>query len=215
MVERDEIEGADMGVIALDVSLDEYMEVYAAQHCEWVEGVVIKVSPSKLEHVRLIQYFVMLINAYLEIKPVGTLVVQPFVIRLPEFPRRRREPDLFVVLKSNPNELKDAYMDGAPDLCIEIVSEDSVARDHGDKFYEYQTGRVPEYWVIDPLRKQCRFYRLDDEGRYTRISEDADGNYQAHTLTGLRIHVPTLWQAELPGISKIVQAVHTMLNADE
>ncbi len=47
---------------------------------------------------------------------------------------------------------------GMADLVIEVVSDDSVARDRADKFYEYQTAGIQEYWIIDPhpIRKRWR-----------------------------------------------------------
>jgi Uma2 family endonuclease len=198
-------------VVAVDVSLEEYMEHYAADHCEWVEGVVIRVSPSELKHVRLIYYFYQLLAAYFELRPIGVVVSQPFVMRLPAFPRRRREPDLFVVLKTNPHELKSTYMDGPADLCIEIVSEDSVDRDHGEKFAEYEKGGVGEYWIIDHLRRESRFYHLNEAGRYIRQTEDATGNYRTPILPGLILQVPLLWQEELPGPGATAEAVKMML----
>ena len=91
--------------------------------------------------------------------PIGRVLGEPFVMRLPEFPKRRREPDLMVVLQSNPNKLTETYMDGAADICIEIVSPGTVGTDHGAKLYEYEKGGVQEYWIIDPIRDECRFYR--------------------------------------------------------
>jgi len=29
---------------------------------------------------------------------------------------------------------------------VEVISDDSVARDRADQFYEYQTAGVQEYW---------------------------------------------------------------------
>jgi Uma2 family endonuclease len=132
-------------------------------------------------------------------------------MRLPEFPRRRREPDLLVVLKTNPHELKATYMDGPADLCIEIVSEDSIGRDHGEKFEEYEKGGVNEYWIVDPLRRESRFYRLNEEKRYIRQSEDAQGVYHTATLPGLAVHTTTLWQEDLPGPAATSAAVKQML----
>ena len=83
-------------------------------------------SPAALKHNKLIYYLQQLIEAYFEIKPIGDVVSQPFVIRLPEFPNRRREPDLMVILESNPHELKDTYMDGPADICIEVISQEST-----------------------------------------------------------------------------------------
>jgi Uma2 family endonuclease len=198
-------------IVAVGVTLEDYMEHYAADHCEWIEGVVIRVSPSELTHTKLIHYLYQLIDAFFELRPLGTVIGQPFVMRLPAFPRRRREPDLLVVLNTNPHELKKTYMDGPADICIEIVSEDSVDRDHGDKFKEYEKGGVPEYWIIDPLRDESRFYRLNEAGRYIRQAEDAQDNYRTPALPGLVLHVPTLWQDELPGPGTTSAAVKAML----
>lgn len=198
-------------VIATGVSLEEFMERYAAHHCEWVEGVVIKMAPAARKHNKLIYYLEQLFEAYFELRPIGEVISQTFVMRLEAFPNRRREPDLMVVLKTNPHELKDTYMDGPADICIEVVSEESGERDHGEKFIEYEKGGVPEYWIIDHLRRETRFYRLDENGRYSRQAEDTAGYYRTPTLPGLALHVPTLWQDDLPGPGATHEAVKAML----
>ncbi len=202
-------------IVATGVSLEDYMAHYAAQHCEWIDGVVIKMAPASLEHNDLIKYLVHLFDIYFDLKPLGRLLLQPFVMRLPALPDRRREPDLLIVLNNNPHDLKDTYLDGPADIVIEIVSEESVERDHGEKFAEYEKGGVPEYWIIDPLRAECRFYRLDDTGRYRRQAEDSAGDYQTAALPGLKLHVPTLWQENLPRPTEIMAAVQKMLATPE
>ncbi len=200
-------------IIAVGVSLEDYMERYAEDHCEWVEGYVIKMSPGSLKHNGIIYYLYDLLRIFFARRSIGRVVGQPFVMRLPAFPRRRREPDLFVVLKTNPSELKDTYMDGPADICIEIVSDESFERDHGEKFKEYEKGSVPEYWIIDPLRKEGRFYRRDEAGLYIHQAVDSQGNYFTPTLPKLAINIPTLWIDELPDPEAIVAAVKAMLES--
>lgn len=198
-------------IIASNVSLEDYMEYYAADHCEWVEGYIIKMSPGTLKHNSLIRYLAALLDTYFELIGLGRLVTQPFVMRLPAFPRRCREPDLFVVLNTNLAELRETYMDGPADICIEIVSEESIERDYEDKFKEYEVGGVPEYWILDPLQKESRFYRRDETGHFIRHTEDALGNYTTPALPKLALHVPTLWQENLPGPIAVTEAVKAML----
>ncbi len=201
-------------VIARDVSLEDYLAHYAADHCEWVEGVVIKMAPAELKHNDIIYFLHQFFRAFFELKPMGRAIGQPFTLRLPQFPNRRREPDLMILLKSNPNELKGTYMDGAPDICIEVVSEESTARDYGEKFAEYEAGGVPEYWILDSLRHETHFYRLNEEKRYVRQSEDEQGFYRTPALPGFVLHVPTLWQENLPGPGATFDAVKAMLGAE-
>lgn len=198
-------------VVAVDVSLEDYMANYAGDFCEWVEGVVIDVAGSELRHVSLTFYLQTLLSVYFELRPIGRVIGMPFVLRLPAFPRRRREPDLMVILNTNPHELKSTYMDGAPDICVEIVSEESDKRDYGDKFSEYEAGGIPEYWIIDPLRRESLFYRLNSDGRYNLSLPDADGYYRSPALPDLALHVPTLWGDPLPGPAAIVESVRALL----
>lgn len=136
--------------------MPQYLEHYAADHCEWVEGAVIRVSPSHYKHMKLIYFLYQPLDTYFELNPVGKAINQPFILRLPVVPNRRREPDLLVILDTNPHELKGTYMGQA---------------------------------------------------------EDGDDHYQTPELPGLKLHVPTLWQADLPGPGATSAAVQAMLEA--
>jgi len=199
-------------VVATDVSLNEYMTHYAELNCEWIDGVVIRVSPSELKHNNLIHYLYQLLDGYFELKPIGTVIGQPFVMRLPKFPKRRREPDLLVILNTNPNELKNTYMDGPADLCVEVVSEESTSRDHGEKFQEYEKGGVSEYWIVDYRRQESRFYCLSTEGIYERQELTSDGQYQTPLLPQFSLDVAIMWNNKLPGTITISKMIQTMLS---
>jgi len=198
-------------IIAMDVSEDDYMELYAADFCEWVDGVVIKMSPIGLKHDEIVGYLRELLRAYFALKPLGKVISAPFVMRIKE-PKSRREPDLQVILKDNPGTLHKTYMDGAADICIEVVSPGTESTDYGDKFKEYEAGGVGEYWIIDPRRESCQFYRLNDKQLYHLQAVDDEGYYSTPKLPAFKLHVPTLWQEELPTIVDVVEAVKAMVN---
>lgn len=197
-------------VVATGGSFEEYLERYAADFCEWVGGKVIKMSSSHEYHDILNRYLTILLEAYFEMRPIGRTRRGPFVMKQPA-PLSVREPDIQVILNSNPHELTPTYMDGPADICIEVVSPESVSRDHCEKFEEYEKSGVREYWIVDRLHKECRFYRRDEAGQFVPFKEDAQGNYQTPLLPGLVVQVATLWGADLPGPGAIVQAVQTML----
>src|SRR5574341_344235 len=116
-------------VVARGVSFEEYLERYAADHYEWVAGEVIKMAPVHMRHDEISRYLDQLLSIYFELKPIGRIRRDPFAMRLPAA-GVGREPDLQVVLNSNPN-MTPTYMDGPADVCIEVVSPESVERDHG------------------------------------------------------------------------------------
>lgn len=202
------------GLIQLETTLEDYMENYAQYGYEFFEGKVYKSAPIGLRHERIRDYLRLLLQAYFVLKPIGTVIGEPFVMYLPEFPNRRREPDLMVILESNPHPLKETHMDGPADICIEIVSPGSVSIDHGDKFDEYEKGGVQEYWIIDPIRNECRFYRLNSEGVYVPQAKDTE-TYVTPILPDLKIETTIFWEETLPNVLEVIESVKTMLKEKE
>lgn len=200
-------------IVATGVSAEDYLAQYAGTFHEWAEGIVIKMSPASRRHTLLTQYLVQWLNAYFALNPIGQVLTAPFVMQM-EAIGRSREPDLQVILTTNPGELTDTFMNGPADLCIEVVSPESVGRDYGDKFVEYEKAGVREYWIIDPIRQRAQFNRLDDTGVYAAASPDDTGYYHTPLLPKLALHVPALWQEPLPDLLAIVQTVQAMFDAE-
>jgi Uma2 family endonuclease len=92
----------------------------------------------------------------------------------------------------------ETYINGPADLVVEIVSPESDARDRGDKFVEYEAAGIPEYWLIDLVRREADLYHLDAESRYRRIAPDAAGVYESVLLPGLRLKPDWLWRQPVP-----------------
>ena len=54
-------------------------------------------------------------------------------------------------------------------LVVEVVSPgaEQIERDYTDKAIEYQNTGIPEYWIVDPIRKKITVLVLKD-GSYTK-----------------------------------------------
>lgn len=148
----------------------------------------------------------MILAAYFALRLIGTVRQAPFVVRLP-VAGISREPDLQIILHSNPHALMPTYMDGPANICIEVVSPESVQRDHGTKFEEYEKGGVLEYWILDPIHTETRFYRLNEDCVYVVHQPDENGYYETPQPPGFRLHVPTLWTSPLPDFYQIAKTV--------
>lgn len=184
-------------IIATGVSFDEYMEKYAADFCEWIDGVVIKMSPVTDTHDIITRLLSNLLEAYLELRPIAVLREDPFVLKLSD--TISREPDLQVVLNEHADRIQKTKILGKADIVIEVVSLESTDRDYGRKFTEYEAAGVPEYWIIDPLRQETRFFRLTNEGFYASQPLNEQGEYASPILPGLRLPTDWLWQTTPPG----------------
>jgi Uma2 family endonuclease len=106
--------------------------------------------------------------------------------------------------------IKEMYVDGPPDLAVEIVSAESRARDYGTKLDEYERAGVREYWIVDPLRDDVLFYQRDDQGIFRRTDPDAGGRYHSAVLPGLTLEVALLWRDPLPNFWEVADLVRAM-----
>jgi len=158
---------------------------------EWVDGKIERYSPASDMHQDMVRWLTSVLCIYVEVKDLGVLRPAPFQMKTGrDLPGR--EPDIIFIRKENQGMLKRAYLDGPADLAIEIVSEESLLRDRGEKFAEYEIGGVKEYWVLDPELKRADFFVLR-EGRYERRVEDEQGIYHAEAIQGFWIKVEWLW----------------------
>ena len=117
-----------------------------------------------------------------------------------------RAPDIFFVATAHLDRLKKTFLEGPADLVVEIISPESRARDRGEKFFEYEAGGVPEYWLLDPLRQQAEFYQLNENGIYRTVPPDQEGRYDSAVLPGLWLQVGWLWQTPLPPLLSVLKA---------
>ena len=96
------------------------------------------------------------------------------------------------------------HTEGPPDLIIEVVSPESQSRDRREKFLEYQSAGVPEYWIIDPDSRTCEAYALGKNRKYRLVAPD-DGVVRSKVLPGFFVDPTWLWRDRFPKVSTLVR----------
>ena len=168
---------------------------------EWVDGEVILMPPVNLEHDDLNTWLITLLRTFIDQHDLGTLH-ENLLIRFAQ-QRRRRVPDLCFVARDRAHLLQPTYLDGAPDLMLEIISPDSQSRDRREKFEEYERAGVREYWIIDPLSKTAEAYRL--EGKKFRLIQEQDGVLMSSVLRNFWLKTEWLWRKPLPKVPSVLK----------
>lgn len=190
-------------ILARNIPYEQFMVTeYGETHVEWVNGVVIAMPSISWRHNLLTQFLTMLILAFLERHGGGRVLNDPMLMKLPSVPSSRA-PDVLVLLPEREGQLQQNQVVGPANLVIEIVSPGSVRIDTVDKRREYELGGVPEFWLIDPMKRRALFLRLNESGVYDEI-EPEDGVYTSAVLVGFRLPVEMLWQDPLPTVSETV-----------
>lgn len=74
------------------------------------------------------------------------------------------QPDIVVVCDSA-KLANGKFVEGAPDVVIEILSPSTAKKDRSHKLRVYQRAAVPEYLIVDPYSNTVEQYVLQD-GKY-------------------------------------------------
>ncbi len=163
---------------------------------EWIDGEIIIMSPVSTEHAVLVVWLLRVVADFVERHGLGTVLGPELFVRFAER-KRRYLPDLFFISTQRTAQFRKAHFEGAPDMIMEVVSPDSVARDWRDKHAAYESAGVREYWVIDPMAEHAEVYLLSDAGKYERVAE-RDGWLASTTVAGFRLKTEWLWPAKRP-----------------
>ena len=75
----------------------------------------------------------------------------------------------------------DKYINGAPDLIIEVLSPSTRRKDMFTKLYKYEAAGVREYWLVDPQKEKVIVYIFGEESDVSLYGFDSEipvGIYQ-------------------------------------
>jgi Uma2 family endonuclease len=175
----------------------------ADTRAEWVDGEVIMMSPSNIRHAEVTKWLLILVDAFVRSRKLGKVFITDVQVRFAT-QKTRRLPDLLFVASDRLHIIKKTYIEGPPDLMIEVVSPDSSARDWRVKYLEYEKAGVREYWVIDPMAERLEAYFLDAAGKYQRLPE-TEARVNSIALAGLYIKPTWLLLEELPDVGEIIR----------
>ncbi len=69
------------------------------------------------------------------------------------------QPDVVIVC----GEIKNKYLDFAPALVVEILSPATAMKDRNNKFFIYESERIPYYIIVDIDKPDVEIYHLKDD----------------------------------------------------
>ena len=158
--------------------------------------IIVHFTPKEV-HQRIVGLLYFLLLAFVGRRHLGRVIIAPYKMR-PTPTGPIREPDVLFLAVDHLDRLTENVLHGPADLVVEVVSDDSPARDRADKFDEYQDGGVPEYLIIDSRtgHERADFWVLDASGRYRAVPADEAGIFRSSVLPSLQLSVEWLWQPD-------------------
>jgi len=173
---------------------------------EWVDGKAYVYMSATYEHQQIVDFLSRLVGLWAEATGSGAVLTAPYAMRAePGGPAR--EPDVVFVASERRDRLHSRYLVGPPDLAIEVVSPDSVARDRATKRAEYARAGIREYWVIDarPGIRRAEFFVLRDSQFVDAPA--VDGVYRSAVLEGFWLRTDWLWDGDVRVLSALAEVL--------
>ena len=135
---------------------------------EAIEGDLYMTPAPTYRHQRVSWRLGKALDRLLEEPGHGVVVQAPFGV---EFPATGEgvQPDFLFVSEARRGIISNAWISGAPDLVVEILSPSTASRDRGLKLRLYERQGVREYWIVDPDENAIDVRRFGEEPAHERF----------------------------------------------
>ncbi|HLL91195.1 MAG TPA: Uma2 family endonuclease [Tepidisphaeraceae bacterium] len=174
---------------------------------EWVDGEVIVMAPVGDSHADLNLFLGAVLRQFVEHHDLGEIRGPETMVRLKIGGKvERRLPDLLFVAAARAAAIKPTFVDGPPDLIVEIVSPGSVDHDWRDKYFDYEAAGVGEYVVVDRASEKVKAYALGRRSKqFEPVEPDADGRLRSKAVKGFYLRPQWLLGPRPPKVATVLR----------
>lgn len=155
---------------------------------EVLNGVLYMTPPPAIRHQSVSHNLELAIGSFVKERRRGVVLSAPCGVCLPGQPVPV-QPDILFVRAERRDIIGEEYVEGAPDLVVEVLSPSNWLYDRTEKFRVYQEAGVPEYWIVDYRARTVEVFVLE-EGTYALLGKSGVGEV-AHSkvLQGFEVAV--------------------------
>ena len=163
-------------------------------HYEIVNGELIDMGSSGALHGYICSLVLSTLMMYISSKKLGIVFDSSTAFKMKN--GNKRSPDISFFAKArlqNLTELPVGFLDGAPDLAIEVLSPGNTVGEIYDKLVDYFENGTGLAWVIHPLEHYVLVYRSAQEP--DRLLKTIDRLEGEEVVPGFTLPVADLFQA--------------------
>jgi Uma2 family endonuclease len=188
-------ETPDVGVPEKKVWTDEAFMALPddGHHYEIVNGELIDMGNSGALHGYVCSTLMILLGGYIRIQNLGAMFDSSTAFKMKN--GNKRSPDISFFAKERlqgMTELPSGFLEGAPDLAVEVLSPGNTVEEIDEKIAEYFENGTRLVWVISPTQHYILVYRSAQEP--DRLLKSADSLDGEDVIPGFTLPVADLFQ---------------------
>ncbi|MGL5032416.1 MAG: Uma2 family endonuclease, partial [Microcystaceae cyanobacterium] len=146
-------------------------------HYEIVNGELIDMGNSGALHGYVCSLLLAALSGYIVPKKLGVILDSSTAFKMKN--GNKRSPDIAFFAKERLQGVKtlpSGYLEGAPDLVVEVLSPGNTVEEIDEKLSEYFENGSRLIWVISPTRHYVLVYRSAQEpDRLLKMQDSLDG----------------------------------------
>lgn len=158
---------------------------YSERRCELVAGRIVDVSPAHRGHGAIAADIHAALVLWAAPRNAGRVFSAETGFLLRRGPDTVRAPDVAFVRRDRTGPAR-AFIEGAPDVAVEVLSPDASLREVKGTVRDYLDGGAAQVWVVDPEDRTITVHTPD--GRSATLGED-DVLEGGEALPGFRLVV--------------------------
>ncbi len=170
---------------ALRFTYQDYLLLPEDKRYEIIDGDLFMTPAPSTSHQRISQNLEFFLERYVREHGAGQILHAPCDVVLSE--TDVVQPDILFVARDRLGIIEEKYVSAAPNLVIEILSQDSAMRDRTIKAKLYARAGVWELWIVDPAKKTIEILRNNREEFERQALFRASDVLVSPTFAGLEI----------------------------
>jgi len=161
---------------------------------EIIDGVLYMTNAPDPEHQYVVGEIFAGLRNFAKAHNLGVVYTAPIEVHLPGI-AQPVQPDVLFVSQARREIVKAKFIEGAPDLIVEVTSPSTARADRKVKLDAYERAGVQEYWIVNPRTRVIEIYALT-RGEYALHGEYRAGErVTSSVLPGLELSTDTVFGA--------------------
>lgn len=157
------------------ITADELLRISDGKRYELIEGALRKMTPAGADHGRITNRLAFRLTAHVEANSLGVVYAAETGFILKDDPDTVRAPDVgFLTSRKAPGR-HPAYLRGAPDLAVEVVSPGDRVHDIEEKAETWLKAGAGLVWVVWPNTRTLSIHRPGASAQTLREGDTLEG----------------------------------------
>ena len=188
-----------VAILKPPITVEQWGELDGETRYDLIDGQLKELPDMAFWHEILRGHLFAMLYDHIDGNRLGLLVSSKAKLKISKF--GGREPDIFFVPKSLFHLVGKNLFKGVPPLVIEILSPTNEQEDRVEKFREYASLGVGQYWIVDFTNRRIEVYELRTQAKGSRDYElvdnpTGDAMFRPAMFPSLEIPLSKIWPTE-------------------